>query len=88
MPDYFNNGRCDYSKFDSMTTEELEEILRQDVQNLEGDTDIDMLMYITEVIRKRNHGIHHKLRYLYPERASAGNGYGCGRKCYHLHLYK
>lgn len=53
MPDYFNNGRCDYSKFDSMTTEELEEILRQDAQNLEGDTDIDMLMYITEVIRKR-----------------------------------
>ena len=53
MPDYFNDSRCDYSKFDSMTTEELEEILRQDAQNLEGDTDINMVTYITEVIRKR-----------------------------------
>lgn len=53
MPDYFNNSRRDYSKFDSMTMEQLEEILRQDAQNLEGDTDINMVMYITEVIRKR-----------------------------------
>lgn len=51
MPE--NNSCSDYSKYDSMTTEELEDILRQDAQNLEDNTDIDMLMYIAEVIRGR-----------------------------------
>lgn len=45
--------RSDYSKYDSMTTEELEEILRQDVDNFEDETEIDMLMYVAEVIRVR-----------------------------------
>lgn len=54
MPDNQRKCRGDYSGFDSMTTEELEEILRRDAQNLEGEnTDVDMLKYITEVIRKR-----------------------------------
>lgn len=53
MPDNFNNCRSDYSKYDSMTTEELEDILRKDAENLEGETDVDFLMYIRGVIKKR-----------------------------------
>lgn len=53
MPRNQDNCRSNYSKYDSMTTEELEDLLRQDAQNLEGDTDVALLMYITEVIRKR-----------------------------------
>jgi hypothetical protein len=36
-----------------MTTEELEEILRQDTDEFQDETDIDMLMYVAEVIRGR-----------------------------------
>lgn len=46
-------GCSDYSKYDSMTTEELEEILRQDTDEFQDETDIDMLMYVAEVIRGR-----------------------------------
>lgn len=46
-------GRSDFSKYDSMTTEELEEILRQDTNEFQDETDIDMLMYVAEVIRGR-----------------------------------
>lgn len=45
--------RSDYSKYDSMTTEELEDILRQDADNFKDETDIEMLMYVAEVIRGR-----------------------------------
>lgn len=47
------NSRSDFSKYDSMTTEELEDILRQNEDNFEDETDIDMLMYVAEVIRGR-----------------------------------
>ena len=40
-------GRGDFSKYDSMKTEELEEILRQDTDEFQDETDIDMLMYTT-----------------------------------------
>lgn len=46
-------NRSDFSKYDSMTTEELEDILRQNEDNFEDETDIDMLMYVAEVIRGR-----------------------------------
>lgn len=46
-------SRSDFSKYDSMTTEELEDILRQNEDNFEDETDIDMLMYVAEVIRGR-----------------------------------
>lgn len=52
MPENYD-CREDYSKYDSMTTQELEEILRQDVENLEEETDIELMMYITGVIRTR-----------------------------------
>lgn len=53
MPENNNNCCSDYSKYDSMTIEELEEILRQDAEDLDSEPDVDMLMYIVEVIRSR-----------------------------------
>ena len=47
------------SKYDAMTTEELEEILRLDAQALEEqESDTDTILYIMEVLaaRKRNNG--------------------------------
>lgn len=49
----------DYSKYDSMTTEELEEILRLDVSAPEGDeTDTELLLYVMGVLanRRKNNG--------------------------------
>lgn len=46
--------RKDYSKFDSMSTEKLEEILRADFEASCGkESDIDMILYIMGVIAKR-----------------------------------
>lgn len=45
----------DFSKFDKMSTEELNEILRQDSQLPDGeDSDTDAILYIMGVIAKRN----------------------------------
>ena len=47
------------SKYDAMTTEELEEILRLDAQALEEqESDTEMILYVMEVLaaRKRNNG--------------------------------
>lgn len=44
----------DFSKFDEMSTEELNEILRQDSQLPDGeDSDTDAILYILGVIAKR-----------------------------------
>ena len=54
-----NRGIGDMSKYDAMTTEELEEILRLDAQTLEEqETDTDKILYIMEVLaeRERNNG--------------------------------
>lgn len=54
------NRNRDYSKYDSMTTEELEKILRLDVSAPEGDeTDTELLLYVMGVLayRRRNNGI-------------------------------
>lgn len=44
----------DFSKFDNMSTSALEEILRQDAMSVAlEDTDVDMILYITEVLARR-----------------------------------
>lgn len=51
------NRNRDYSKYDAMTTEELEEILRLDVSAPEGeDSDTELLLYVMGVLanRRRN----------------------------------
>lgn len=54
MPDYKNCGERDFSCFDNMTDEELEEILRLDAIKQEGEeSDIDMLLYVMEVLAER-----------------------------------
>lgn len=49
-----NNSR-DFSKYDSMTNEELEEILRLDINaSAEQEMDADAMLYILEVLSERN----------------------------------
>ena len=50
------NSNRDYSKYEAMATEELEEILRLDVASLEEDSDTELLLYVMGVLatRKRN----------------------------------
>ena len=57
MPNNQNRNNQDFSRFDSMTNEELEEILRLDAQKTEGEeSDLEMLLYVMEVlaVRKKN----------------------------------
>ena len=57
MSENQNRGTIDYAKYDSMATEELEEILRLDAQAPEGQaSDGELLLYVMEVLtnRKRN----------------------------------
>lgn len=57
MPNNQNRSNHDFSKFDNMETEELEEILRMDAQKEEGEeTNLEMLLYVMEVlaVRKKN----------------------------------
>ena len=59
MSENQNRGVGDLSKYDAMTTEELEEILRLDAQAPEEqESDTDTILYIMEVLaaRKRNNG--------------------------------
>lgn len=59
MSEKQNRGIGDLSKYDAMTTEELEEILRLDAQAPEEqESDSEMILYIMEVLteRKRNNG--------------------------------
>ena len=59
MSENQNRGIGDLSKYDEMTTEELEEILRLDAQAPEEqETDTETILYIMEVLaaRKRNNG--------------------------------
>jgi len=54
MPETSGNKRRDYSKFDNMSTEMLEDILRADSHLPDGDnSDTDAILYIMEVIAKR-----------------------------------
>lgn len=57
MSEKQSRGIVDLSKYDAMTTEELEEILRLDAEAPEEqESDIEMILYIMEVLteRKRN----------------------------------
>lgn len=57
MPNNQNRSNQDFSRFDSMTNEELEEILRLDAQKNEGEeSDLEMLLYVMEVlaVRRKN----------------------------------
>ena len=59
MPNNQNRSNQDFSRFDSMTNEELEEILRLDAQKTEGEeSDLEMLLYVMEVlaVRRKNSG--------------------------------
>ncbi len=54
MPESNGNNRRDFSKFDNMSTEKLEDILRADSQLSDGlNSDTDAILYIMEVIAKR-----------------------------------
>lgn len=57
MPNNQNRSNEDFSRFDGMTNEELEEILRLDAQKNEGEeSDLEMLLYVMEVlaVRRKN----------------------------------
>ena len=57
MPNNQNRSNQDFSRLDSMTNDELEEILRLDVQKNEGEeSDLEMLLYVMEVlaVRRKN----------------------------------
>lgn len=59
MSDNQNRGINDLLKYDTMTTEELEEILRLDAEAPEGqESDMETLLYVMEVLtnRERNNG--------------------------------
>ena len=50
------NLNRDFSKYEAMETEELEEILRLDVEAPEGtEADTELLLFILEVLASRNH---------------------------------
>lgn len=55
-----NRGNIDFTTYDSMATEELEEILRLDAEMPEGqESDIDKILYIMEVLAERNRNNSH-----------------------------
>lgn len=59
MPNDQNCGSADLARYDAMTDEDLEALLRLDAQKPEGEeTDLDTLLYIMEVLarRRRNSG--------------------------------
>ncbi len=59
MSENQNRGTIDFTKYDSMPTEALEEILRLDAEMPEGqESDTELLLYVMEVLakRKRNNG--------------------------------
>ena len=60
MSENQNRGNIDFAKYDSMATQELEEILRLDAEMPEGqESDIDKILYIMEVLAERNRNNSH-----------------------------
>ena len=54
MSENLNRSSQDFSKYDSMSIGELEEILRADAQGPEGDdSDVDEILYVMEVLAKK-----------------------------------
>ena len=55
-----NRGNIDFTIYDSMATQELEEILRLDAEMPEGqESDIDKILYIMEVLAERKRNTSH-----------------------------
>ena len=55
-----NRGNIDFTIYDSMATQELEEILRLDTEMPEGqESDIDKILYIMEVLAERKRSNSH-----------------------------
>lgn len=55
MPNNRSRGDRDFSRFDAMTDEELEQVLRLDEQNTEGsESDLEETLYVMEVLAERN----------------------------------
>lgn len=49
------NKQRDYSRYDQMSTAELEQLLRLDFQaSKDGDSDLDAILYISDLLAKRN----------------------------------
>ena len=45
----------DYSRYDQMSTAELEQLLRLDFQASEnGDSDLDAILYLSDLLARRN----------------------------------
>ena len=60
MSENLNRGSRDFSKYDTMETAELEEILRLDAALPEGaESDTELLLYVMGVLadRRRNNGV-------------------------------
>lgn len=54
MPDSHNRGDADYSKYEAMSTEELQQLLREDASKPEGEeTNVEVLLYVMDVLAKR-----------------------------------
>lgn len=55
MPEQEGNQRQDYSRYDQMSTAELEQLLRLDFQASEDEaSDLDAILYISDLLAKRN----------------------------------
>ena len=60
MSENQNRGNVDFAKYDSMATEELEEILRLDAEMPEGqESDTEKILYIMEVLAERKRNTSH-----------------------------
>ena len=60
MSENQNRGNIDFAQYDSMATEELEEILRLDAEMPEGqESDTDKILYIMEVLAERERNDSH-----------------------------
>lgn len=54
MPDFENRNDIEFAKYDAMSTEELQALLREDASKPEGDeTNMEVLFYVMEVLAKR-----------------------------------
>ncbi len=54
MPNFEKTGREDYSRFDWMTTQELQQILRDDLESTGGEaSDVDMILYVSGLLAAR-----------------------------------
>ena len=54
MPDSYNRRDADYAQYDAMSTEELQQLLREDASKPEGEeTNMGVLLYVMDVLAKR-----------------------------------